>query len=45
MATPWVPFAGYARLPDRIKAQIETMARDLARFLERLAKGEAVRAD
>lgn len=78
----WVPFAGYARLADRMKAQIETslvdaqtgqvmvvtadrreapnsgfqsaesyvrdsfeaMARDLVRFLERLAKGETARA-
>ena len=69
MGTPWVPFAGYARLADRIKAQIETslvdvqtgqvmvvtadrreapnsgFQSDLVRFLERLAKGEAVRAD
>lgn len=79
----WVPFAGYARLADRMKAQIETslvdvqsgqvmvvtadrreapnsgfqsaesyvkdsfeaMARDLVRFLERLAAGETARAN
>jgi hypothetical protein len=79
----WVPFSGYSRLGDRMRAQIETslvdaqtgqvmavtadrreapnpgdrtaetyveesfqlMARDIVLFLERLAKGEAVRAN
>src|SRR5262245_14226223 len=79
----WVPFSGYSRLGDRMKAQIETslvdaqtgqvmavtadrreapnpgfdsaetyvresfeaMARDIVMFLERLARGEVVRAN